>query len=153
VRIDYNEDGDHMMYLWMGTATRAINGKPGQKILRELKAGLEALPEKRLVYSQVSDGKDVCAVGSLMLHRLMQIGKTREEALAILKKKYTPPPHVEGLGPTELSKDVGMTYTLAWEIMEKNDGNRSYKLTPEERYERVLKWVTEQIKDEAPAAT
>jgi len=145
-RIDYSDD-DQMIWLWMGTAKRAIEGKRGQKVLRELKASLEALPEKKLIYGQVCNGEGVCAVGALAMNRLMQIGKSREEAMAILQKKY--PAEEWEDAPERTGKDLFITRTLCWEIMEKNEGHRmsGSKVTDEDRYNYVLDWVNKHIKE------
>ncbi len=47
-RSGYSDDCDNLQ-LWRQAVDRAISGKRGQAVLREMLASLEALPQKRLI--------------------------------------------------------------------------------------------------------
>lgn len=47
-------------------------------------------------------------------------------------------------------KSLGMTYALAWRLAYLNDGDLA-EVTLEERYERVLFWIREQLRETAAA--
>ena len=135
-RISYSEDM-WASIRWGGAAKQAIYGKRGQTILRELRQALLDMPRKRLAYSHlVSPLGDYCVLGALAQSR--GYGRwTLEHA-------------DDNHDSADWAKEnLGLTYTLAWELMEKNDeglyvGRR--EPTPEQRYKFVLEWVERHIK-------
>jgi len=114
---------------WCGAAKKAINGKPGQKFLKELEEALLDLPKKELVVDSFKEGEDrVCALGA--------VGQKRKMDMSYLN---------ECDGDHEfIGEEFGITPTLAWEIIYAND-DPYMKRTPEERYEYMLKWVQDRI--------
>lgn len=48
---------------------RVITGKRGQKVLREMRESLMAMPMKRLITSMLAMNGEVCVLGSLLVHR------------------------------------------------------------------------------------
>jgi len=80
---DYEEYYPNQGDLWWSNIKRALNGKRGQRALRDLEEALVALPEKRLVRGHIAtlDGS-VCAVGALILHKRVTAGEAREAVLA-----------------------------------------------------------------------
>ena len=161
-RVVYNEDEDNSVYLWEGWAKQAIGSKRGQAVLRELEAALLAMPVKRLAYSTFVNPYqgEACALGELACARLMsQKGLTREAALGELHDKTTvlvptfpwmdakPTYYREELGAVRYAEEeMKLTYTLAWELQEKNDELFGQGNTPEERYDGVLAWVRKHLK-------
>lgn len=111
---------------WRGAVTSAIRGERGQKMLCELAAALDAMPEKRLIAESLQEEGEVCALGCL--------GKARGTAMERLD-----PYDREGLG-----KAFGIAPALAAEIMYIND-EWGYKETPEQRWQKMRRWVMEQI--------
>lgn len=125
-RVIYNDDADNWDIVRAGGAAKqAIYGKPGQAALREIKAALEALPQKRLAWSvfQDEDG-DVCPLGALAKSRGMDITNT----LAISDAPIE-----------DASNDLGITPTLAAEIMAEND--ELLAQSPEQRYSMMMAWI------------
>lgn len=74
---DFNNQAE----LWEMALFRAINGKRGQRALRELEQALLELPEPRLISGHLAANGQVCAVGAMIVHEQMKRGKTRDEAL------------------------------------------------------------------------
>lgn len=160
-RIDYY-DGDDALQMgrWIARAKMAIGGKRGQAVLRELEAALLAMPEKILISGAFCKEGDVCVLGALAIDRAVKAGKSREEALRDLEKEAScqsfrydddgkqVPERVplEGLDALEYGeKELKLTETLTWELMEKND-EMCFDVTPQRRYEKVLEWVRENIR-------
>jgi hypothetical protein len=142
-RVTYNEDDQWGWIRWAGAAKKAINGKQGQALLKELEAALLALPEPKLIAGEfaMSDG-EVCALGALALARGVpaeEMAKWEED-------------------PETAETKLGMSYTLAWEIIAANDdgaypGHSYYaKWTDEKRYEYVLNWIRQHLAPQQPAA-
>lgn len=143
MRISYADDEDFpgQFNLWQGNCQRSIDGKNGQAALRELEAALLALPEKRLIHGELQDSEGgVCAIGALAKYRNVEVKSDPEEM-------------------EEVGVELGMPRMVAWKVVALNDvGLESYYdtltgkfkcFTPEQRYERVLKWVREQIKTQS----
>jgi hypothetical protein len=153
MRISYSEDEDFpgQFELWQANCRRSIKGKAGQKALRELEQALVALPEKRLIADALQDAEgEVCAIGALAKYR--GIDKTESD-----------PEEME-----EVGVDLGMPRLVAWKVVCVNDveidghhvevfgphrwGQKLWAYvapTPEERYQQMLNWVREQIKEQA----
>lgn len=139
---------------WGGAAKQAVNGKRGQAALKELVGALEALPSKRLITDQWAANGDVCALGALDVHNLAKrTGMNWDAARLVVQQctvqewddywgdKYDD--DVEGSVALAQSR-LGLTYTLAWVIVEAND-EQFYVSTPEERYRKVVDWAKRQI--------
>lgn len=143
-RAGYSDDVDHwQMIKWRGQVSSATRGKRGQKMLTDLLAALDAMPEKRLVTGelQTEDG-DVCGLGSL--------GRARGMDMAAIDPE----------DPDQVARAFDIAAPLAREIVYMNDeyfeyeyiGNVQVDITPEERWTRMRKWVAAQIAP-APAVT
>jgi hypothetical protein len=144
----YEGDCDsNVSYLYESIVDRAIKGKRGQKLLKELEAALIALPEKKLIHFYFSKDGQVCSLGALALKREMESGKNREEALELINDKFDKKEQENECFnmPSHAAKEFGIAKTLAHEIMYENDEGH-YNVTPEERYGRVLNWVRSKIK-------
>lgn len=147
------------MICYRGAVSSAIRGRRGQAFLREMLAALDAMPEKRLISGAlVFDGQpgipwdvrphedvivggdtlvtgcgesvrvgDVCAMGCLGLTRSTKMdGVDAHDA-----------PTVAGL--------FGIAEALAREIAYVNDEDGYRAESPELRFERVRKWVVENL--------
>lgn len=103
-RAGYSDDGDGWaLILWRGAVNSAIKGARGQALLRELLAGLDAMPEKRLVAGELQADGSFCALGV--------VGHVRGLDLASIDTY-----DVESLGPK-----FNIAEALAREIMFIND--------------------------------
>lgn len=134
-RSGYTEDIDDnwAAIRWQGQVASATRGKRGQKFFRELLAALDALPEKKLIPDELekSDGC-VCALGAL--------GKARGYDLKSIDPEDT----------ARVSIMFDIAEPLAREVVWNNDEAGHWRETPEQRFQRVRRWVASQIKDPAP---
>lgn len=148
MRINFSDDEERpgQFALWNANVVRSLKGRAGQVALRELEAALVALPEKRLIRNYLIDDADgVCAVGCY--------ARAKGLDLKAFDRDY----ETDAVGVK-----AGMPRLVAWEVVAQNDiyneghykdgDGRYVAYTPEERYERVLAWVREQLKSspEAP---
>lgn len=113
---------------WRGAVASAIKGKRGQAFLQEMLTALDALPEKRLVASELEKDGEVCALGS--------VGRARGlDMAAIDPEDYS-----------SVAERFGIAEAMAREIESINDDDFSYQQrTPEKRFEIVRKWVTDNL--------
>jgi hypothetical protein len=131
---------------WRGQVASAIRGRRGQKLLTDLLAALDAMPEKALIAHELEtkDG-EVCALGALGKARGLDMQKLDPEE------------------PDEVAAAFGIAPQLAMEIVYMNDDhldfvwNESTKryedITPEKRWEQMRAWVASLIaQSSAPQA-
>jgi hypothetical protein len=136
---------------------RAIHGRKGQKILRELEEALLAMPEKRLIHGKFATttivagpeglptvDSDVCALGCLAVHREMKAGKTRAQAVMAVQNEVTSDEDDGGWEAiTQAADYLDLVTPLAYAIVERNDEYGG--TTPEKTYEKFLRWVQKNI--------
>lgn len=128
-RSGYVEDYENIN-LWRGAVERAIKGKRGQQFLREMAEALDTMPTKRLVRDALIDPTgEVCAIGAVCRARGLDVSG------------------VEVYDPAHVAMAVGIATALAAEIEYINDEANYRTETPEQRWERVRKWVSEQVKE------
>lgn len=153
---DYGDDDPLALGRYRAQVASAIRGKRGQALLRELLAGLDAMPEKQLVAGELEADGQYCALGV--------VGQARGLNLAAIDTY-----DVESLGPT-----FNIAEQLAREIMYVNDEHvsgyryveyevcgpmrpwechrRSERLPDERagwlRWQTVRDWVVKNIKPE-----
>jgi hypothetical protein len=147
----FGGDGDDSympIALWYQAVRRALQGRRGQAALLELRDALESMPTKRLISSTLCAEGDVCALGCLAAHRGV-LDPTEQSPV----QPFHPDHDVEAWEVAEWARDtLDVTYALAMHIQWQNDEGgwetyvqRGGPETPEQRYERVLTWVREQI--------
>lgn len=126
-RSGYSEDGDNWdMIRWRGAVKSAIRGARGQAFLRELLAALDALPSQRLVYGELQENGEVCAIGSVGLRRGVDLAE------------------LDPYDYDNLADTFGIAQAMVREIEAVNDEWR--REPPEQRFARVREWIVEQIK-------
>lgn len=155
---DSCEPGDMPAVFWEIDLRRALTSGRGQRILRDVEAALLAMPKHELLYGEIveagcwDDHDDVriptgavCAIGAYAVHRGIQDGKSREQALADLAERWSGD---RDQWETEiLGRSLGLARTVATQLAWLND--EAYgSLTPPERHAAVLAWVRDQIKPE-----
>lgn len=142
-RSGYVDDIDDALALgrWRAQVKSAIRGKRGQAFLRELATAMDAMPEKALIKNELIDQDgDCCTIGVLCKLR----------GVSVEGVDYSDPESVGDL--------VGIAKQMAAEIEYENDecgdryervpGTQAWKHvdeTPEERWQRMRKWVESQI--------
>lgn len=138
MRSGYSDELDEReLAMWRGRVASATRGRRGQKLLRDMLAALDAMPNKRLIPSELVEGNDVCLLGACGIYR----------GVAELDKLY--PEDHQRLGATF---DVAPCLIAEVEYINDEAGsNWPVKETPEQRYERARRWVAENIVDQAPA--
>jgi hypothetical protein len=126
-RSGYVEDCDYVN-LYRSTVERAIKGKRGQAFLKELAEAMDAMPEKRLITSElIAESGEVCAIGSVCKARGLDIT------------------NVDVYNPDDVAKLVGISKSMAAEIEYFNDEHGSHDETLEQRWTRMRNWVEKQI--------
>ena len=143
---DYDHPGQWA--LWENALHRAINGRRGQQVLRDLERALVELPEQALSSGSLVDGEGaVCAVGAYVAQKRVEAGERREDVLSDL---FIEPDAWGDLNGWEAedrtitaAQNAGMQLTVAVAVAGLNDDY--YKATPQERHTKVLAWVRERI--------
>lgn len=135
-RSGYSDDVDQgALNLYRANVRRATVGKRGQAFLSELAAALDAMPVKELVADHiVRDDQHVCAIGSVALARQMSVAD------------------LDVYDQDEVAKRFGIARCLAAEIAFENDDDfqRVDDETPAQRWQRMRRWVDEQIVKDSP---
>jgi hypothetical protein len=148
-RFDYDDEGDIPYALWRQTVRNALQGKRGQKALREIEAALLALPEPRLIEGSLcaeTPGRpyEFCVVGAWARARILAGNGPRGlKTLDDLKDFDDEDPDQTA----DLGRVMGCAYAMAWELGQQNDYHGA---SPESRYRYVLSWVRGQIKQSEP---
>jgi hypothetical protein len=128
-RSGYTDDYDNYwaMIRWLGAVKSAIRGKRGQKLLRDLRDALDAMPVKALIAEElVTERGEVCALGCLAQARRMDVSGVDPE------------------DSDQVAKLFDISPALASEIAYENDEG-FYDENPERRWEWMRKWVGSQI--------
>lgn len=136
-RSNYTEDCDGWAHIrWRGAVASAIRGMRGQQLLHGLASALDAMPEKRLIAeSLITAEGEVCALGSL--------GVACGKADAMRE--------VDPEDPEQVARFFGVSDALVREIQFENDeGSWADRETPEERWERMRRWVNRHLIIGAP---
>lgn len=141
-RSGYSDDCDGWgLIRWRGAVSSAIRGARGQKFLRELLATLDEMPEKRLLAVTVNTSDGVCTLGAV----------TRARGIDTSDLDSLDPYDDYGDSGTALASRVGIASAMAKEIVYLNDEGGFYNETPERRYERMRRWVIENIRGDLPS--
>lgn len=142
-------DGDEenpAYYLAHTWAERAMAGKRGQRLLHDLLAALDAMPEKRLVASSFACESGVCSLGALGRARGLDLSELEDIAQKIGEDWFG---DAERVG--ELNQAAAATFdaakSLVAEIMWRNDGADFVIVeTPQQRWARMRAWVQSKLR-------
>lgn len=165
-------DGEAMPYgLWQANLERALKGRRGQQVLRDLRDALLALPQPRLIEGALctvgplqrmqdmpdgwgqhaalgakveEQGEGVCGVGAYLWHKKVKAGMDPDEAFASLPTLLDDDSDL--WDTARLAKQAGIVWTLAWDLAMRNDETLGH-CTPEERYEKFLAWIEQELRD------
>jgi len=121
------------LIMWRGAVARAIRGKRGQSFLKEVLAALDALPEKKLIESELVHDGQCCTLGAVALKRGIDVSK------------------VDAYDYERVADVFDIARALAQEIEYENDEGTYRAETPEERFVRMRQWVTSHIKEAVTA--
>lgn len=133
-RSGYCDDLDNWdLIRWRGRVASAIRGNRGQQFLRDLLVALDAMPEKILISEDLEKDGEVCAIGAL--------GKARGINMAALDPEE----------PEQVGEAFNIAPCLAREVVYENDeGDWHRGETPQQRWERMRKWVASKIAAQQP---
>lgn len=137
MRSGYSDDIDERdLAMWRGRVASAMRGKRGQQLLRDLLAALDAMPQKRLIANDLIHDGDVCLLGAgARVRGITDIGTIDPEDHDALGSLFN------------------VASCLIQEIEFVNDeARRQGDETPEQRYERVRKWLRRHIAQEKASA-
>lgn len=142
---DYDPEFPNQGELWWANIYRHIGGKKGQEALREIRATLLAMPEKRLIRGRLADEQGgVCLVGAVAVARRIAAGERKEDVLRELALSIQDDDYYGGDVTACAGVRVGLKYGLAWALGDLND-ETLYNKTPEERWTAALAWVESKI--------
>lgn len=142
---DYDEDFANQAALYNANTERCLKGKRGQAFLKEMEAALLTLPQKKLINGAVCQEGQVCAIGALALKRKRDAGDSIAAALYWLEKE-APDEWQESDATADYAEEhLDVLRRLAFRMAWVNDLKEPEEETPEQRYERVLKWVRSKI--------
>lgn len=164
-RSGYHEDLEPLaLGRWRGRVASAMRGKRGQKLLCDLLAALDAMPEKRLIsdvieVSAAADEQDAQAWAKLF-DDPAAAGRYRDHFVKTRPTEYKEGDvcalgalgRVRGLDLTALDPEqtdgvaaaFDIAEPLAREIVYMND-ECGWNETPEQRWKRMRNWVAAQI--------
>lgn len=149
-RSGYTDDGDYDYEIswinWRGAVKSAIRGKRGQAFLYEMLHAMAALPTRRLISDELAtpdlltcshwglfETESVCAIGAVGKARGIDMSNIDPEDYHTVAGKF------------------GIAEALAQEIVYLND-EAGWKETPEQRFERMRKWIENNLFD-GPASS
>lgn len=117
----------------------SLRGRRGQQLLRDLIAGLDALPEPELSRGVLADRETgcVCALGAVGLQR----GQALDE---LAHEDFT-----RGADPEDLAQQFDISPTLANEIVQTNDEwwhKSNEKQAREARFQYVKEWAMSHLR-------
>lgn len=122
-RSGYTDDADNWdLIRWRGQVASSIRGRRGQKLLRELAEAMDVMPEKRLIANDLKRDGEFCALGV--------VGAARGIDLDALDPEE----------PEDVAAALDIACPLAKEIAFMNDDWGELD-TPEQRWERMRRWV------------
>ena len=128
-RANYSDDLDNWQLIkWRGAVESAMRGKRGQAFLKEMLAAMEALPNPRLITRDLIKEGEVCALGA--------VGRARNLDMTDLDPE----------DPDTIAATFNSANAMNREIVYIND-EWDYKETPEQRYQRMKRWIESYIKD------
>jgi hypothetical protein len=138
---DYDSDGNFAMY--RGMVASATRGKRGQALLKDILIAMNGMPVKHLIKDDLErmDGS-VCAIGAAGKLRGVDMTNLDPEDAETVAGRFD----ISDCLAREIvymNDDGSCLQEFEW-----RDGKRRWRgETPEERYDRMRKWVRSQIKD------
>lgn len=115
--------------LYRGAVAAALRGRRGQRLLRELRNALDAMPDKRLIEGRLEANGDVCALGAVGVRRGLDLS------------------HLDPEDAEAVAGQFDIAEALAREVVFINDEAIGGVETPEQRWQRVRGWVAQHLRD------
>ncbi len=120
----FGEEDPLALARWRGRVASAIRGRRGQRLLRDMRTALDAMPEKRLVAESLEADGEVCALGA--------VGRLRGVAMAAIDPE----------DPEQVAAAFDIAEPLAREIAYEND---DFMGTEEQRWEWMRRWCERRV--------
>lgn len=131
-RSGYSDECENLE-LYRASVDRALHGKRGQAFLRELAAAMDAMPEKVLIAGElVSEKGECCTIGVVCKARQLDVSR------------------VDYYDPDSVAKAIGVARSMAAEIEHMNDEWGTASELPNERWNRMRKWVSDNLAAQTP---
>ena len=145
IAISEDEDFNNQVAFWEANLERSLKGHKGQAALRELEAALLALPIKRLIANELENEQgEVCAVGALAKFK----GKENPmlgDSFGDFDELSVNEDDIERV-TVQLAQDLGLPRMVAQAVVYENDDDWPAFMTPEQRYNKILRWVRSQLR-------
>lgn len=138
-RSGYEEDWDGGCYppeFYRQAVDKATNGKRGQAFLRRLLRVLDNMPVKALASHEWVKGDQACALGLV----------AKSCGYGAMFEAMDPD---DDNNPEVAARLLNIAPAMAREIVYMNDEGARAEETPEQRWARMRKWVSEQVKEKA----
>lgn len=144
-RSGYSEDcDDGYVWLYMGSVTRAIKGKRGQKALRDFIAALDAMPKKELIANSFSRECGVCSLGALAGDRGIDMSDLEPRSHPDEPTEYVDEVDAKAVG-ARLDIAPSMVREVMWAKDEAWYGRAE---TPADRWSRMRRWAESKLRKE-----
>lgn len=137
-RSGYSDDCENLE-LYRATVARAMNGRRGQRALRDLLAALDSMPVKELGHGTFQRGTCPCTLGALARHRGVDVGDLEPA-------EHGPDDYAE-VDRRATGERFDIAPSMAAEVMFMNDEAEWNSETPEERWARMRAWVAENVRE------
>lgn len=153
-RFDFDDDGNDHQITWemmQWNLDRHLKSAKGQAKLREFRAALLAVPDRRLIDGDLAWQSDVCAIGAYAAYKRMQQGLDWPTAVQAIRDQYQPdmppwgPPVIDAYETQDIGiRECGLNRTLAWMLAYRNDETLSER-TPEQRWQDMYDWACKKL--------
>lgn len=154
-RCGYDDDlcsENQIMYInWRGAVTSAIRGRRGQAFLRELLEQMDAMPIKRLIKDDlVAPDRHHLSISHWGMYEVEHEGLC---ALGVVgKSRGIDMTRIDPEDMDSIHAPFDIANAMAREIEFINDDCGRHRETPEERFDRVRKWVIKNIRNRNDAS-
>lgn len=139
---DWGDDNPGLLAMYRGQVASATRGKRGQALLKDILIAMNGMPVKRLITQELEQEGAVCAIGAAGKLRGVDMSGLDPEDVESVASRF----NVADCLAREIvyeNDECDMTREFEW-----TDGKRRWRReTPEERFDRMRKWVRAQIKD------
>jgi hypothetical protein len=138
-RHGYHEDHDQQdLAMYRGWVASAIRGKRGQKLLRDLRDALDAMPEKRLVQGRLQTEQGCCALGAVAGHRGVDL------------TELDPDPELFDIDTERVNLRLSWLLDIATVLVAETEyENDEFHGTPEQRWSYMRAWAERHILEAA----
>lgn len=157
---DYGDDDPLALGRWRAAVKSAMRGKRGQAFFREALAALDAMPDKRLIAGELIVDGSQCPVGETpdLIVGADELCDRRGKPHpmgsccllgAVAKVRKIDVSNIDPEDTPTVADKFGIADAMTREIVYWNDECGEWNETPEQRWQRMRKWVASQITGDA----